>query len=169
MDFKTLKNVIDDTFSLKEEKVLFDNNFLENSAGSYIAYTTSILFKLIKLLPMEANKQDKNHWKGELVSPLQKMLSSLGGVKNPKLILDKFNEKLPEAYLVIKQDLEEKYSSLMPPKELTTEMVKEISDKYYPIIAKWLFDNFKIVQKDKKGNAVIATIKARELVNSWFE
>lgn len=166
---KTLKDIVDEVFSIKEEKAEYDNAYLKNTAGAYIAYTTSILFKLVYLLPREEQGQDKNHWKGELISPLSNMLFNLGGVKSSKLILDKFYEKTPEAFSVVLKNLKTQYSSLMSPKELTTEMIDSLAEKYYPSIAVWLFDNYKEVQKLKDKIKGISTIKARELVNSWFE
>ena len=62
---KTLKDIVDEVFSIKEEKAEYDNAYLKNTAGAYIAYTTSILFKLVYLLPREEQGQGKNHWKGD--------------------------------------------------------------------------------------------------------
>ena len=51
---------------LKEERKEYNQGYLNNTAGKQIQYTTSILFKLVYLLPREEHNQDKNHWKGEL-------------------------------------------------------------------------------------------------------
>ena len=160
---KTLKQIIDETFLFEENKQE-NNEYLIKSAGAYIQYTTSILFKLLYLLPREENEQDKNHWKGELRNPLKELLSNLGKIKSSKLILDKFNEKKQESYSFIHSMLKTRYSSLMEPKELNKDMIDEIANKYYPLIASWLFDNYKEVLKDKS----IVTSKVSQFVNSLF-
>ena len=166
---KTLKDIVDETFSIKEERVEKDNAYLEGTVKNQAASVLYYLFKLVYLLPREEQGQDKNHWKGELVSPLKKLLANLGSVKNSKLILDKFNTMRNEAYKMILLSLKNQYSSLMSSKELTTEMIDSLAEKYYPLITVWLFDNYREVQKNKSNNSDIASIKARELVNSLFK
>ena len=56
------------------------------------------LFKLIYLLPKEAQQQDKNHWKNELSAVLLTMLSNLGKVKDKKLIISAFERGINNGY-----------------------------------------------------------------------
>ena len=105
---------------------------MNNTAGKQIQYTTSILFKLVYLLPREEHNQDKNHWKGELKSGLSVLLGNFGGVKSSKLILDKFNEKKYESYSFILRMIKERYAKLYSPKEFSIDIINDIADNYYP-------------------------------------
>lgn len=166
---KTLKDVIDFLFLLKEEKVEYNNEYIEGSLKRQASSVAYYLFKLVYLLPREEQGQDKNHWKGELRSSLMRLLSNLGSVKNPNLILDKLNKMKGEAYNTILLGLKNKYYELMNPKELTIDMVNDIAEKYYPVISNWLFNNFKEVQKNKKDIAGLVSLKTSEFVNDLFE
>lgn len=166
---KTLKDIINFSFLLKEEKVEYNNEYIEGSLKSQASSVTYYLFKLVYLLPREEQGQDKNHWKGELRNSLKHLLSNLGGVKNPNLILDKLNKMKGEAYNTILLGLKNKYYGLMNPKELTIDMVNDIAEKYYPVISNWLFSNFKEVQKNKKDIIGLVSLKASEFVNDLFE
>ena len=46
---------------LKEERKEYNQEYLNNTAGKQIQYTTSILFKLVYHLPREEHNKDKNH------------------------------------------------------------------------------------------------------------
>ena len=87
---KTLRKIIDETFLISEEKKQFNNEHIINTAEAQAPSMLLYLFKLIYLLPKEAQQQDKNHWKNELSAVLLTMLSNLGKVKDKKLIISAF-------------------------------------------------------------------------------
>ena len=152
---------------LKEERKEYNQEYLNNTTGKQIQYTTSILFKLVYLLPREEHNQDKNHWKGELKSGLSVLLGNFGGVKSSKLILDKFNEKKYESYSFILRMIKERYAKLYSPKEFSIDIINDIADNYYPKIAEWIYTSGKDTVKDKTG--IILKTKINEFVNNLFE
>ena len=157
-----IKNIL-----LKEEKKEYNQEYLNNTAGKQIQYTTSILFKLIYLLPREEQGQDKNHWKGELKSGLSVLLGNFGGVKSSKLILDKFNEKKYESYSFVLKMIKERYTKLYSPKEFNIDVINNIANDYYPKIAEWIYVSGKDTVKDK--TRIILKTKVIEFVNNLFE
>ena len=116
------------------------------------------------LLPNETNEENKGHWKDEVANVLYQLISQLGEVKSSDLILIALNGGIEDAHKIIKKELREKYSSLFKEKDYNENIAREIAQKYFPTVAKWLYNNYRDVLKNKVESHKLA----HELVNSWF-
>ena len=132
---KTLRKIIDETFLISEEKKQFNNEYIINTAEAQAPSMLLYLFKLIYLLPKEAQQQDKNHWKHELSAVLLTMLSNLGKIKDKKLIISAFERSINNDYKKIASEIKSKYYSLFNIKDLTLDLVKGIGNDYFEKIA----------------------------------
>lgn len=133
-------------------KEIFDEE-IKNKNGMYLNYTVVEqsnyfllgLVKLIYLLPKEGNRQDENHWKGEVISSLRFLLSEFGGVKSKDELLSKFYEQLPSCLIKINKKISKDYSNLI--KYITEEQLKTVADKFFPLLVDWLFNSFIDIRK----------------------
>lgn len=158
----TLKQIVDSIFleEIKEKNNRYLTYVARANAGSLIHY----LFKMEYLLPNEANEENKGHWKDEVANVLYQLISQLGEVKSSDLILIALNGGVEDAHKIIKKELREKYSSLFKEKDYNENIAREIAQKYFPTVAKWLYNNYRDVLKNKVESHKLA----HELVNSWF-
>ena len=162
---KTLRKIIDETFLISEEKKQFNNEYIINTAEAQAPSMLLYLFKLIYLLPKEAQQQDKNHWKHELSAVLLTMLSNLGKIKDKKLIISAFERGINNGYKKIASEIKSKYYSLFNIKDLTLDLVKDIGNDYFEKIATWLFTSYKNVL----NNTLDPKEATKKIVNELFE
>ena len=97
------------------------------------------------------------------------MLFNLKAIKSVKLIFDKFNSLITEGYKLTLAEINKKYLPLISLKEFNVEMINKIAKAFYPIIANWLYSNYKEITKLAKTNNGSAWELAKEKSTSFVE
>lgn len=150
------KEIFDEVFTEEEKKDsngVYINNVLLSFSKSFIFYLTKI--KLF--LQFEEQRQDENHWKDELRSPLGKILGGFGGAKSKDEMLNKLFEHFEEDYKYTEAASKAQYSDFYNKVKNFRENIQNIAVEYYPKLVDWLFDNFYKIRKldgDERKEAI---------------
>lgn len=132
----------------KENKSSYLNNILNLQTRNILEK----FFKLQYLLPLKSNKEDENHWKGEMLSAILSILTPSKEIILSETLKKFFNNNFENDFKNCISILYPKYENLINKKKYL-DLKKDIYNNYLTFIdklSKFLTANYKINKLQKE-------------------
>lgn len=132
----------------KENKSSYLNNILNLQTRNILEK----FFKLQYLLPLKSNKEDENHWKGEMLSAILSILTPSKEIILSETLKKFFNNNFENDFKNCISILYPKYENLINKKKYL-DLKKDIYNNYLTFIdklSKFLTVNYKINKLQKE-------------------
>ena len=132
----------------KENKSSYLNNILNLQTRNILEK----FFKLQYLLPLKSNKEDENHWKGEMLSAILSILTPSKEIILSETLKKFFNNNFENDFKSCISILYPKYENLINKKKYL-DLKKDIYNNYLTFIdklSKFLTANYKINKLQKE-------------------